>query len=136
MSRAYTILTPHNRAALIAAIEDAPDGYRVEIAEPQRSDPQNRLMWVLLQNFADQVEHYGRHYGREEWKAILMKAFGKAIEFVPSLDGLSVVAIGYRSSKLSKEEMSHFIEFIYAEGAHLGVAFDRELTEPAKALSA
>jgi hypothetical protein len=83
-------------------------------------------MWVLLQNFADQVEHCGRHYGREEWKAILMNAFGKEIDFVPSLDGLSIVALGYRSSKLSKDEMSNFIEFIYAEGAQLGVNFDRE----------
>ena len=126
MTRAYTILTPYNRAGLIAAIEDAPDGYQVEIAEEKRSDPQNRLMWRLLQCFADQVEHCGRHYDRGTWKCILMNAFGKEIDFVPSHDGLSIVALGYRSSKLSKDEMSHFIEFIYSEGAERGVVFDRE----------
>ena len=52
-----------------------------------------------------------------------MKALGKELSFVPSLDGQGIVAIGYRSSRLTKEEMANLIELIYSEGAKRGVAF-------------
>jgi hypothetical protein len=142
MSRAYMILTQDNRHAAVEAVTCAPNGYQLELAEAPRSNPQNSLMWALLQCFANQVEHHGRHHDRETWKCILMNAFGKEFEFVPSLDGESIVALGYRSSHLSKGEMNNFIEFIYATGAERGVVFDREpvalraLPAPLRALPA
>lgn len=130
-------LTDFNRARVVAEIGDAPLGSRVTIDDgPKRTNPQNRLMWRLLNCFADQVEHCGRKYDAETWKAILLKAFGKELSFVPSLDGLSVVALGYRSSLLEVEEMAKFIEFIFSEGVKRGVDFDGDLPDPAKALAA
>jgi hypothetical protein len=87
-------------------------------------------MWVLLGCFSDQVEHFGRKYDSETWKCIGMNALGKELDFVPSLDGESVVALGYRSSEMDKFEMSNLIELLFAEGAKRGVDFDetRRLT--------
>ena len=118
-------LTNYNRPRVLAEIAEAPLGARVTLDDgPPRTSPQNRLMWKLLSFFADQVVHGDRKYDAETWKAILLKAFGKELQFVPSLDGTSMVALGYRSSLLSIDEMSQFIEFIYAEGTKLGVLFD------------
>lgn len=125
------ILSHYNRAMILRDIEAAEEGSRVTLDDgPKRSNPQNRLMWKLLGYFADQVVHGDRKYDSETWKAILLKAFGKQLQFVPSLDGTSMVALGYRSSLLTKEEMANFIEFIYAEGVALGVVFDDDLSEP------
>lgn len=122
------ILSDFNRALIIREIDASEPGARVTIdEEAQRTGPQNRLMWKLLNCFADQYLHCGRKYDAEEWKCILLKAFGKELEFVPALDDPArVVALGYRSSLLSKEEMSNFIEFILSEGLRRGVVFDSE----------
>jgi hypothetical protein len=79
-----------------------------------------------LSAFADQVEHFGKKHDAATWKAIMMKALGKELEFVPSLDGQEIVALGYRSSELSKAEMADMIEFLYSEGAKRGVVFHGE----------
>jgi hypothetical protein len=119
-------ITPRNHGEIIRDVERAPLGWRVTIEEPRRTSQQNTLMWSLLQAFADQVEHCGQKYPAETWKCIAMNALGKELQFVPSLDGQEIVALGYRSSELSKEEMSNLIEFLYAEGAKRGVVFHRE----------
>ena len=128
-------LTARNRDEVLRDVERAPLGWRITVEGPRRTSAQNALMWVLLEAFAEQVNHCGRKYDATTWKAILMKAFGKELEFVPSLDGQEIVALGYRTSELSKEEMSDFAEFIFSEGAKLGVAFDGELPEPMRALT-
>ena len=56
-----------------------------------------------------------------------MKAMGKKLTFMPSLDGQGIVAVGYQSSsRLNKEEFSELIELIYSEGAKRGVVFHGE----------
>ena len=127
MTRALIVLAgDRERDKAIDCIRQAPTNARVEINSPQRSLAQNSLLWVLLGAFADQVEHCGRKYDAGDWKCIFMKALGKELHFAPSLDGQEIVAIGYRSSRLSKEEMANLIELIYAEGAQRGVVFHGE----------
>lgn len=127
-------LTLANHDAVVRAIAEASSGSRVTLDDgPLRTGPQNRLMWRLLNCFADQMP---QGHDPETWKCVLLKAFGKELEFVPSLDGKSVVALGYRSSLLTKEEMSNFIEFVFSEGLQRGVVFDADLSEPMKALPA
>jgi hypothetical protein len=128
-------LTARNRDEVIRDVTQAPLGWRITIEQPRRSSAQNALMWALLEAFADQVVHCGRKYDATTWKCIGLKAFGKELDFVPSLDGQEIVALGYRSSELSREEMSDFIEFLYSEGAERGVVFDGELPEPTRALT-
>jgi hypothetical protein len=124
-------ITHANRLAIIDAVAAAPIGSRVTLRGPRRTLEQNALMWVLLTAFSDQVEHFGRKYDPETWKCIGMNALGKEIDFVPSLDGESIVALGYRSSEMDKFEMSNMIELLFAEGAKRGVDFDEARRLPA-----
>ena len=80
-------------------------------------------MWLLLSQLAEGLEHCGEHYDAEAWKCAFLKAMGKKIAFMPALDGEGVVAIGYRSSTLSKDEFSELIERIYEYGSRHGVEF-------------
>jgi NinB protein len=119
-------LTAANRDELIKALSAAPLGAHVEIVDDLRTLAQNRLMWVLLGKLATQLKHGGDYYDAEAWKAAFLKACGKRLEFMPGLDGAGIVAVGYHSSKLSKEEMSEMIERIYEYGSRYGVEFEAE----------
>ncbi|MDR3464199.1 MAG: recombination protein NinB [Beijerinckiaceae bacterium] len=108
------------------AIRTAPTGWRVEIAEPRRSLPQNARFWAALGDVAKQVEHNGRRYDAEAWKAIFMHALGKQTEFAPSLDGSEIVPLGYRSSELARADMAELIELIYSFGAERDVVWSED----------
>lgn len=88
----------------------------------KRSDSQNRLMWPLLTDFAQQVTHLdGKKYSTEQWKDILTAAFEGCMSYAPNLYGTGLIAFGARTSKYNKKKMSEFIEFVYAEGCERGV---------------
>jgi hypothetical protein len=135
--REQRTITHANRRDIIDMVAAAPIGSRLTLRGPRRTLEQNALMWVLLTAFSDQVEHFGRKYDAETWKAIFMNALGKEIEFVPSLDGESIVALGYRSSELDKADMADLVTLILAEGDHRQVDFDeaRRLPAPQRQLA-
>jgi NinB protein len=102
----------------------------VDAERESRSSEQNRKMWALLTEFAGQVEHYGHHWSPEDWKYILLHAFGKEMRLLPGLDGSLVPVLS--SSALSKSDMMKFIEFIYAEGTQRGVKFADDVADHAR----
>jgi hypothetical protein len=104
-------------------IRQCPPGTRVEFREPKRSLPQNARFWAMLTDWAEQVEHNGRKYKPEQWKSILMQAFGKQVDYLPTLDGEGFFPVGMKSSELSVAEMAELQTFIEAEGAARGVRF-------------
>lgn len=55
------------RANAKRAIDDAPDGYAVEVKEPTRNLEQNARMWAMLGDIAHQVEWYGKHLSSEDF---------------------------------------------------------------------
>jgi len=87
----------------------------------QRSNAQNRLMWPLLTDISDQVEHFGMKLSPDDWKHVLTAAFENDVRTAPSLNGDGVVMLGYYTSKYTKKKMTEFIEFIYATGSERGV---------------
>ena len=116
-------ITSTNRDELMAALKAAPIGATFELVDDPRTTQQNRLMWALLNEVSAQLEHGGERYEPDDWKSIFMKAAGHRLRFAPALDGDGVVALGYRSSKLNKEEFSDLIETIYSQGLQRGVVF-------------
>jgi hypothetical protein len=120
---AFTIHGPASRAEALAVVNKAPEGYRVEVKAAKRSLDQNAKMWACLTDWSRQVELAGRKRTPDEWKAVLLHAFGQEVKFLPSLDEQSFVPVGRQTSDLSKDEMSNFIEFIIAEGTKRGVTF-------------
>jgi hypothetical protein len=104
-------------------IAKAPSGTRVEFKAAKRTLPQNDRMWAMLTDIAAQKEHGGRKYTPDEWKVLFMHACGRETQFAPALNGNGFLPLGYRSSDLSKQEMSDLIEFMFAWGAENGVVF-------------
>jgi len=125
MSRALIVLNGSaDRAKAIHWISKAPTGTRVEFKASQRSLPQNDRMWAMLTDIqAHMQKAHGIKQNVNDWKCVFLSAWGKEVRFLPSLDGTGVVPIPLSSSDLTREEMTDFIEFIFAEGSKRGVVF-------------
>ena len=114
MSRATLILNSQAiRDKACDWVRKAPDETRVTFARTKRTLPQNDRMWAMLTEVAEQHQHMGRTYKPDVWKAIFMDAaLGTKTNYVPSLDGETVVLLGFHSSDLSKDEMGELMDFI------------------------
>ena len=103
----------------------APIGTVVRFLPPKRTLPQNDRMWAMLTDISKQVTHNGNKYSPEDWKALFMHACGHEVRFMPGLSGEPFPA-GFRSSKLSKEQMTELMDFISCYAAQNGVRFEQE----------
>jgi len=117
-------------------------------AESPRTLPQNSALWPALTDIAAQVGYrparwrgdrcvqeggYApmgpgiRALTPEDWKDVLTALWkttsGVRIRYVPHPDGNGLIALGLRTSKLSKRDMSDFLDCVYAFGAMHGVRF-------------
>lgn len=111
---------PYQRAMAHRLIDAMPDGGVVNMRESTRTSEQNDKMWAMLSDVA-RAKPQGRVLKSEGWKALFMDMIDKKPSWEPNLDGTGVVCIGYKSSHLTKAEMSELIECIYAFGAEHGV---------------
>lgn len=116
-----TVITPHNRQRLHMELDQAPDGWIVDIREPTRSLQQNALMWQVLGEISHQVEWYGSRLTPDEWKDMITASL-KQQKTVPGIEG-GFVVLGARTSKMAIAEMNDVIEFAYAFGVEHGVRF-------------
>lgn len=112
------------RAAAVKLIEKAPEGFVVTVAPPRRTNDQNALMWSLLSDIS-RAKPEGRTHTPESWKCLFLHALGHAARFEIGLDG-APFPVGFRSSHLSKAQMSDLVEFIREYGARHGVKFSDE----------
>lgn len=69
----------------------------------------------------------GHKLNVRQWKQLLVATWErseeKRAEFFPALDGEGIDWVFRRDAGLSKQEMSHLIEFGFAQGAERGVRF-------------
>ena len=124
MGRALIVIRSDiDRRKAVLWCQKAPVGTRVEYKASKRTLPQNDRMWAMLTDVAEQKQHAGRKYTPDQWKVLMMHACGRAVQFMPALDGSTFLPWGQSSSDLSKEEMSDLIEFMFAWGAENGVVW-------------
>lgn len=127
----WRILNEEDRARMLDQLKRAPiehngrRGFNVTATRRTRTHEQNDLLWDLLTAFEKQSQLKGLKLPKEAWKAVFMNALGFNSAMLPTLDGKSFFAEGYRSSKLSIGQMSQLIEFIQEEGAERGVKFKK-----------
>lgn len=121
MTHTVVLKTPYQRELARDYIDRAPVGAVVKIAKPARSLDQNAKMWALLSDIS-RAAPGGRRHTPEVWKSLFMNACGHAVQFEEGLDG-NPFPTGFKTSNLSKEQMSELIEFIYAWGTQNGVVF-------------
>ncbi|CAB4140892.1 Recombinase NinB [uncultured Caudovirales phage] len=97
----------------------------LELRPVKRTDEQNSMLWPVLKAFSEQVEIRGQRLDPEQLKCVLMHAWGREVETLPTLDGKSWFPVGFRSSKLTKTEFSSFLTFVLAEAAMRGVEWEK-----------
>lgn len=126
MSRALiTLRSKADTERALRWIAQAPPGTRLEFKRPARSLPQNDRMWWMLTAIASQVDWYGHKLTPDDWKDLFSAALRKA-RIVPAIDGKGFVALGLRTSEMSKDEMANLLELIAAFAAERGVVFGDE----------
>ena len=106
-------------------IDAAPTGAIVEVKPPRRTNDQNARMWAALSDVS-RAKPEGRDMPPELWKALFMASCGHQVRFEPALDGNGVVPLGFRSSRLTKAEMSDLLECINDYAARHGIALGDE----------
>jgi hypothetical protein len=112
------------RRRAAAVVMKAPDGYVCKVEEPKRTIDQNSRLWALLSDVA-MSKPLGRMHTPEEWKCIFMAACGWEVLFLAGLDGRPFPQ-GFRSSQLTKSQMTTLQDFIMAWGSENGVKWSDE----------
>lgn len=115
---------PRGRAIARDMIDRAPQDAVVNIRPPTRTLEQNALFWSRLSDLS-RAKPEGRCHTPEIWKCLAMNACGYPVQFEVGLSG-EPFPIGFRSSRLSKVQMSELIEFIHAYGSEHGVQWTLE----------
>ena len=105
-------------------IDAAPVGAVMTVSPPKRTIPQNSRFWAMLSDVS-RAKPEGRTHTPETWRDLFMHAMGHSVRFEMGLNGEPFPA-GFRSSKLSKDQMGELMEFIAAWGAERGVIFGDE----------
>ncbi|MEQ3625941.1 MAG: recombination protein NinB [Celeribacter sp.] len=118
--------TPAERQQAAAWVQNAPHATVVTFKKPGRTIPQNARLWAMLTEVSRQAMHMGHRKSPDLWKALFMNACGHASQFEMGLAG-EPFPVGFRSSKMSKEQMSELIEFIMSWGAENGIHFRDEV---------
>ena len=106
-------------------IDQAPGGAVLNVREAKRSSEQNDKMWAMLSDIS-RAKPEGRTLTPDVWKALFMHSLDHATRFEQALDGRGMVPIGFRSSRLTKDQMSDLIETIYEYGARHGVRWSNQ----------
>lgn len=112
-----------------AAIDDAEDGYVVEIKEPTRNLAMNAKLWAMLAEIATQTDWHGIKLSSEEWKDLLSAGLVKS-KVVPNMDGSGFVILGQRTSKMTKRQFAELIDLVECFGTERGVKFADDPIEP------
>jgi len=102
-------------------VRQAPAGAVVKVEPPRRTLDQNALLWAMLSDLSRQKPQ-GREHSPDVWKGLCMAAAGHEVQWLPGLDGQPFPA-GFRTSRMSKQQMRDLIDWIFAFGAEHDVKF-------------
>lgn len=121
MARRVILIGHSQRAYAKRLIDEAAPRSVVTFAAPRRSTEQNSRMWAMISDVR-KAQPEGRQHTDEVWKCLFMHSLGYESAFAMGLNG-EPFPIGFRSSRLSVEQMSDLIEVIYEYGARHGVVW-------------
>lgn len=129
MTHTVRLTGDYSRAQAKRLIDQAPSGFVMTVAEPKRSLDQNAKFHAMLSDIS-RAKPMGRRHTPDDWKAILMNACGWECQFIEGLDGRPFPQ-GFRSSLLTKSQMTTLIEFMLAWGAEQGIRWSDEMEKAA-----
>lgn len=126
MSKVFVLRAPEHGHSLVSYIKSLagpmaasgrPLMVTVEEYGAKRSSEQNRLLWALLTEIAEQVELDGKRFAKEAWYAHYLDLYA------PKQEGpRGLVPVG--SSQMTKEQFANFVTRIECHAVQeLGVEF-------------
>ena len=107
MDRIKFTLTAGTRPRVYEMLALAPDGYTVEIRQPNRTLDQNALYWSTVHEVAQDVSINGRKFTPQVWHIYFKQRFlpGRIIE----LPNGELMEAEPTTTELTKEEFSEFV---------------------------
>lgn len=114
------LTSPFARERFKRIVDQAPEGYVAEVREPKRTKDQSDKMWAMLTDVSIS-QPGGERYTPEEWKERIMHACGWECQFLPGILDGRPFPTGYRSSQMTKSQMSAMIDWMQAWGDEQGV---------------
>ena len=124
MTQTVVIDSQYRRDLAHKLVAAAPVGAVMTISPAKRSTDQNARFWAMLSDIS-RAKPEGRVHTPEAWKALFMHALGHSVRFEMGLNG-EPFPVGFRSSQLTKAQMSDLMEFMSAWAAEKGVIFSNE----------
>jgi hypothetical protein len=114
----FILISPLVRSNALDAVRSAPDGWRVKVAPPLRSDDQNAKLHAILSDLAaSPVTWAGKRRTLDEWKAIVISghavATGTGGEVIPGMEG-EFVAIRESSARMGVARAASLITYLLA----------------------
>ncbi len=125
MAQTVILRGPSQRDFAKALIDRAPADAVVKVSLAKRTLDQNAKLWAMLSDIS-RAKPAGRVATPETWKALAMHACGFAVQFEMGLNG-QPFPTGFRSSEMTKDEMSMLIEWLYAFGAENTVRWSDDM---------
>ena len=136
MSDKRTFFMAHNlaRRNAMRAVADAPEGYRVTIEPPKRTDGQNERFHAIVGDIAKAgIQWAGKRRTAAEWKVLLVSGHATATkegsEMVPGLEG-EFVNIRESTALMSIRRGSSLIEYATAFALTNGVTLHDPAQQP------
>lgn len=124
MSQTIVLGSHRERSIAHQLVERAPHNAVLTIKAATRTLDQNSLLWALLSDVS-RAKPDGRTHTPEVWKNLFMHACGHAVQFELGLNG-QPFPTGFRSSRLTKQQMGDLIDFIHSWCAEKGVHLSDE----------
>jgi hypothetical protein len=121
MAQTVILRSSSQRDFAKSMIDRAPTDAVVTIKEASRSLDQNARLWAMISDVS-RAKPEGRMHTPEVWKNLFMHACGHAVQFEQGLDN-KPFPVGFRSSRLTKAEMSDLMEFVAEYGSRHGVVW-------------
>ena len=101
------ILSPHNRDVAKQMVDNAPDGYVLEVRPPKRSLDSNRYYWAVLGDISEQMV-VGKAYEPSIWHEYLRALF--LPERMIELPDGSIKMLEPSTSELNQSMFSEYVE--------------------------
>lgn len=120
------LASPTQRGLAKRLVDDAPEGWVVQVSAPTRTLDQNAKLHAMLKDLRDQVPGMGE-FSTDDIKLRFLNALGVEMRFLPALEGQGIFPVGLRSSTLTKEQFSGLIELLYEYGARHDVRWSEPI---------
>lgn len=116
------LVDAERRALAKRLVDEAPEGYEVNIREPKRTLDQNAKLHAMLTDVMLACPE-GRQWPVTRWKRGFMSYLGHEVAWFPGLDGGEPFPDDLRTSRLTKRQCADLITAIQEYGDRHGVAW-------------